>query len=556
MKKLFLIILIIIGFIPLLGLFHSGLPITHDGKDHVARIANFYQNLQEGNLIPRWAGNLNWGYGHPILEFLYPLPSYIASVSHLIGFSFIDSAKIVFGIGMLASAVGMYLWLGEFLPIPAAFIGGVIYLFTPYRFVEVYVRGDIGENLAFVFMPLTLLFIYRLYKKGKDSGPARMTICLTAISFASLMLSHNAIVLMYFPFIIFYCLYLSYMSKDKFYMLRTTCYSLLLGFALSAFFWVPALLEGKYTLRNIVTAGEYTSRYVSFPQLLYGPWSFGGTGQFSVQLGIINWIVLFTSVCIVFILWKKKDKNFLLTISLLLYTMAAIFLMLPLSQGIWQKIMLLQNFQFPWRFLAIPLFTTSVLGAIIVSLIPKPFYKFVIFLLLLLILFFNKDYWHAKGYLYHSDQFFSAVYNSTTDTGESSPIWSVRFMEKQPKKHVEVIAGKAMVTPLQRNMTKHVYAVTAITEAGLRENTIYFPGWEVLQDGKEIPIQYQDPHNRGIITFSVAKGRHMITVVYTETKLRLVADVISLLSLLSVVIVLSVTYVTKNPLLRYNKENQ
>ncbi|HSW88834.1 MAG TPA: hypothetical protein VLG12_06755, partial [Candidatus Saccharimonadales bacterium] len=459
-------------------------------------------------------------------------------------------------------------------------------------------RGDIGENLAFVFMPLTLLFIYRMYRSSlsrhpgsgsesrinnpNDSGRARMTngleklyIILTAISFASLMLSHNAIVLMYFPFILFYCLYLSYMSKDKFYMLRTTCYSLLLGFTLSAFFWVPALLEGKYTLRNIVTAGEYAKRYVSLEQLIYGPWSFGGTGQFTVQLGIVNWIVFIVSVWIGFVLWKRKDKKFFLTVGLLLFTIAAIFLMLPLSQSIWQKIMLLQNFQFPWRFLAIPLFTTSVLGAIIVSeslchpglsriLFPILNKRFrtsrndilLVGILTIIILFFNKDYWHAKGYLYHSDQFFSAVYNSTTDTGESSPIWSVRFMEKQPKKHVEVIAGKAMVTPLQRNMTKHVYAVTAITEAGLRENTIYFPGWEVLQDGKEIPIQYQDPHNRGIITFSVAKGRHMITVVYTETKLRLVADVISLLSLLSVVIVLSVTYVTKNPLLRYNKENQ
>ncbi|HSW87830.1 MAG TPA: hypothetical protein VLG12_01585, partial [Candidatus Saccharimonadales bacterium] len=171
MKKLFLGILIIIGFIPLVGLFHPGLPITHDGKDHVARIANFYQNLQEGNLIPRWAGNLNWGYGHPILEFLYPLPSYIASVFHLIGFSFIDSAKIVFGIGLLASGVCMYLWLAEFLSIPAAFIGGMLYMFTPYRFVEVYVRGDIGENLAFVFMPLTLLFIYRMYRSSLSRHP-------------------------------------------------------------------------------------------------------------------------------------------------------------------------------------------------------------------------------------------------------------------------------------------------------------------------------------------------------------------------------------------------
>src|SRR4029079_11396276 len=105
----------IIGLIPLIGLFHSGLPLTHDGMDHVARIANFYQSLSEGNIIPRWAANLNWGYGHPILEFLYPLPSYLASFFHFIGFSLVGSTKIVFGIGIVLSLVSMYLWLSQFL---------------------------------------------------------------------------------------------------------------------------------------------------------------------------------------------------------------------------------------------------------------------------------------------------------------------------------------------------------------------------------------------------------------------------------------------------------
>ena len=89
----------LISIFPLLDLAHPGLPITHDGQDHVARIANFYANLEEGNIVPRWASNLNWGYGHPILMFLYPLPSYVASIFHFFGFSLVDSVKIVFAAG-------------------------------------------------------------------------------------------------------------------------------------------------------------------------------------------------------------------------------------------------------------------------------------------------------------------------------------------------------------------------------------------------------------------------------------------------------------------------
>ena len=91
-----LIILIILSIIPIIDLLQPGLPLTHDGKDHVARIANFYQNLDEGVIIPRWGGNLNWGYGHPVLMFLYPLPSYFASFFHFLGNSLVDSVKIVF----------------------------------------------------------------------------------------------------------------------------------------------------------------------------------------------------------------------------------------------------------------------------------------------------------------------------------------------------------------------------------------------------------------------------------------------------------------------------
>src|SRR3989338_998222 len=97
-KYLMLVLIVAIGLIPLLDLFRQGMFLSHDGQDHVVRIANFYQSLSEGNLIPRWAANLNWGYGHPILMFLYPLPSYLASLFHGIGFSFVMSVKLIFGV--------------------------------------------------------------------------------------------------------------------------------------------------------------------------------------------------------------------------------------------------------------------------------------------------------------------------------------------------------------------------------------------------------------------------------------------------------------------------
>jgi len=286
-----------------LSLIHLGLPITHDGQDHVARIANFYQNLVEGNLIPRWAGNLNWGFGHPILEFLYPLPSYIASFFHLAGFSLVDSVKIVNGLGMVLSLFFMFLWLKQFLGKEPALLGAFLYAYAPYRFVDLYVRGDVGETLAFAFVPLVLYFIFKLYKKA-DFKYALFG----SLSLALLILAHNAISLMLVPFIGTYGLILIYFSKNrKTFTLQLICL-FILGFTLAAFFWIPALLEGKFTLRNIVTKGDYLDRFVSIKSLIYGSWSYGGTGQFTQQLGIMQWLALMLSPFLAFFLWFKKDK--------------------------------------------------------------------------------------------------------------------------------------------------------------------------------------------------------------------------------------------------------
>jgi len=162
MKKFIPWMVIILLMLPILSLIRPGLPDGHDTQDHVARIANFYQSLSEGNLVPRWAGNLNWGYGHPILMFLYPLPSYAASLFHYIGFSFVDSTKLVFGVSYIVSGLTMYLWMSSAFGKRAGFISALLYTFAPYRFVDLYVRGAIGEHVAFVFPPLIFFFLYKI----------------------------------------------------------------------------------------------------------------------------------------------------------------------------------------------------------------------------------------------------------------------------------------------------------------------------------------------------------------------------------------------------------
>lgn len=527
MKQKYIFVLILLASIPLLDFLHPGLPITHDGQDHVARIANFYQNLSEGVVIPRWAASLNWGYGHPILMFLYPLPSYIASFFHFLGFSLVDSTKIVFGLAYIASGLSMYLWLKSVFGKEAGFLGGFLYMFAPYRFVDLYVRGAIGEHVAFIFPPLIFYFLLKLALSKKYSY---WYIIGVSFSLGALILSHNAISLMFLPIIFLYSLYLLWQHKDKKLLAISHTLSAIFGFGISAFFWIPAFFEGRYTLRDIVVVGEYASRFTDFKNFFWSEWNYGGTGQFSVQIGFIQWFLVLLSILIMPLIYKSK-KTFWFVAGTLIVFIVSLFLMTPSAKPIWETVTTLQKFQFPWRFLSITVFISAIIGGFVISSLPQHRRFLIVILISIATLFFNKDYWHAKDFLLKPEGFYTGIYYSTTDTGESSPIWSVRFMEKEAPAHIEVIAGKAEIRDQKRISTYHTYDIKVIEQARIRENTLFFPGWEVFVDGNNTPIEFQDPGSRGLITFFVDPGAHRVEVKFRETRLRFIANVISAVTL-------------------------
>ncbi len=536
--KVFILFLIIVSLLPVLSLLFPGLPITHDGQDHVARIANFYQSLTEGNIIPRWAGNLNWGYGHPILEFLYPLPSYIASIFHFGGLSLVDATKIVLALGMVLSPLFMYLWLSQFSSKYSALFGAVLYTYAPYRFVETYVRGDIGENLAFIFVPLVLYFMHKVYKTYSYNY-----VILGLLSLALLILSHNAISLMLSPFIFLYAFILIFLSNKRKELFFKLGFLILLGFTLSMFFWLPALWEGKYTLRNIVTKGGYVGRFVDLKSIIYSPWNYGISGQFTVQFGPFQWLAILLSP-ITLLLLKKNREKYLLSALLIFYTLVSIFLMFPVSDFIWSRIILLQNFQFPWRFLALVVFTSSALCCLFLDVISKKEnVKLVVLVFILIVVVISSFYWKPKAYQQKPETFYTGIYESTTDTGESAPIWSVRFMEKRPNAHMEVIDGKAVIKEVKRKTNYHKYEVKVLQKTLFRENTLYFPGWEIKANGVSQNIEFQNMTYRGVMLFSLDKGDYVVEMSYKETKLRLISDIVSLVSVIAVLLFITFRFV-------------
>ena len=532
-KSIIAIVLIIsLSLFPLKEFLKYKIFEAHDTTSHIARLAVFFESLSQGNLVPRWGGNLNFGYGHPVIMFLYPLQNYLGSLIHFLGIDFVDSIKTIFILAYVLSGLFMYLWVNDFWGSLPGFIAAAFYLFAPYRFVNLYVRGALGEHLCLTFVPLACFAIYRLVKKSSLKYFIMTSLCL-----AALITAHNAVSLMFLPIIFFY--FLSLAKKNLKQNPTNLFLSLALGFCLSAFFWLPAFFEGKYTLRYQVTTPEiFQERYLILKQLFYSPWGYGlaqekeRQSQFTVQVGTAQWLVLALTLVFFGKIKKKLKKEFKLVLITIFSFITACFLMLKNSVFLLKIITVLPQFQFPWRFLSVPVFSASILAASLVKTSPQKLKKFIFIFLLGLTVIPTVSMWKAQGDTKlkdTSDKYFLEGYQGTTETGESTPRWSIRFMESSPPQKIQVVSGEIENFQIKIWLNNlHEYIVQAKAPSQIADNTLYFPGWKVWVNGKLVPIEFQDQNWRGIITFPVQVGINEVKVKFTETKIRLFADLLSL----------------------------
>lgn len=526
--------ILVISLLPLFPFFHEGIPLTHDGRIHIARIANFYASLMEGNIVPRWASNLNWGYGSPIIEFVYPLTSYLASLFHVVGFSLIDSTKLVFSFAFIFSVFTMYVWVSAQWGRASGMIAAILYTFSPYRFVDLYVRGALGEHVAFIFPPLICWSLLCLARYPKRSLASMIVV---GVSTAGLILSHNALSVIFLPIIGIYGIYLYfYETKQKYTFAFFGLIGLIFGFLFSAFFWVPAVFEQKYILIDKVTKGAYGGGFTAWNRFISSQWNYGGGSEFSKEIGISGWIAIIGSFWCIGNAKQRRDKWIIG--GCLFFFFIALFLMTPQSASIWEKAPFMVKLQFPWRFLSLTTFLAAVVGGITIPHMLRLFFysentrRFLYLVFCVLSIVITSNMWHPNAYINFPDEYFTGIFDGTTDTGEASPIWSVRFMEHRPKNRIEVINGKAIIEEGFRNTTTRAYTIKSENEVQLVENTLYFPGWNVLVDNIKVPIEFQSPIHRGLMTFFVPKGIHTVTILFGDTKVRRMANWLSALSVI------------------------
>lgn len=516
-SKAFLLIFFL-SLLPLLSIFvTTDLPHTHDGVVHLSRMAAYFKALRDGHILPRWAGDLNYGYGLPLFNFIYHTPYLVSAAFLSLGLSLVMTFKLVISISYILAGIFMYLFAKSFFKNEKiAFLVALFYQFAPFRLVELLMRGSYGELYTYTLLPLVLYGLTKFFAETR----VRYFI-LAALSTGLLVLSHNSISLMFFGVLALFVLLFA--PNGRFGLLGIL--ALLLGLLISSFYWLPAIFEHRYTYGDLFMKDLFRTHFPPIFQLILpNPLNDPRlqTGGIPVQIGFFHVLALVSLLLV-----RKKLATFCLVI-----TGIAVFFMSKLSLPLWEHISLLRQFQFSWRLLALVSFASAlaVAGFFQLSIFKK---RWLYPLLIVIVVVSTAFYWRpAEGFdkINHEGQFWNYPLN-TTYFGETDVIWSAGPAKAYPPAQAEVIDGAATLGNFSQKTQTHAYSVSAQTNIRLVDHTQYFPGWRVSVDGTKTPIQFQDASWRGQITFDVPKGEHAIKVSFEETPLRLAADVVSFATL-------------------------
>lgn len=462
-----------------------GFFVSDDGNWMIIRLSAFYQSLREGQFPVRFLGRLNHGYGYPVANFLYPGFMYIGSVIHLIGFSFVNTVKLLFAGSIAVGTLYIYAWLKKYFSSASSAVGAIAYAGAPYLLFDIYRRGSVGEVLALAWAAMGL---YSIASKKP---------WLLSISTTLIIVSHNSLALLFLGLL---ALYISVLREWKTYWVMFG-----LGVGMATFFWFPALYETKYVAfntMNVSNPGEYFLTAASASLLGYG--------------GVLA------------ILWSlfirkpyQKEKWFFGMIFLF-----TVFMVLPVSGFLWNIPFLTRVIQFPYRLLSISVCIGTWFVAYVcdnAKNIPK--YVFIILFLALAIWGVASESRQIRRTV-EPEGYYTTNEATTTVRDEYMPKWvSVKPLVRAQKRY-NFFSGQGTVS-VNNVTTQTIDIVVHAREASVLEiNTLYYPGWGATIDGVQVKIHYDNPY--GVMRIAVPAGDHRLIVAFRETISRFAADSISL----------------------------
>lgn len=480
-------------------LFRPGFFLTDDAEWMVIRLTAFYQSFREGQFPVRYLGRLNYQYGYPVANFLYPGFMYLGTLIHLLGFTFVDSVKLLFIIPTFVTGLALYFWLKDKYSGLSAFAGAVAAVSAPYYLFDIYKRGSVGEILAMSFGVISFIALER----------GRYYLLPPAV--AMLVISHNTMAV-FFMMLIFAYIWIAKLFRS--------ILPVILGVGSTCFFWLVVILEQKYVVFSKTGIAK--------------PFEYFASGENIQLVGFISIACFFG----VLVRAGKIKPN--LTVWFFMATYAiSVFFATPLSAPFWGFSDITRFVQFPFRFLALSILAVPVIVAFVAYNLKI---RLRLMLTALIVMFAGYTAYTMQLKLIYFDKpeiLYTTNEATTTVADEYLPKWVQAKPVTHPQNRASIISGHADIIKQQINTQVYKLYIRAADVSLLQLNNIYYPGWGVIINGQPAEITFDNP--LGLIQVTVPKGNNEVYASFRETPGRFIVDMVSL-----VCIVISVIYMVSH----------
>ena len=529
-KYLFLLIIAVLGLSVSWPLIRSGY-FSHQDDLQIIRIFEMRKCFSNFQIPCRWVPDMGWGNGFPLFNF-YGVSTYYlgAIISYFIGF--LNTSKLLFFIALTAGSFGIYLLVKDIWGKYAGLTSAALYLFAPYKALDIYIRGALSESMALTLIPFVFYFGYKLITSSNKKTNSIYFIVLLFL----FLITHNIMTVIFLPILLLWLVY--WLVVTKFKSIKLVIATLLFAFGLSSFFVLPAFLEKNLVQTESLTRFEldYRANFVSIKQLFidrvwgYGTSIPGPEGRMNFQIGWPHWILSLLSVVYIFSKKIKKETK-LLVAGIAGVFLLSIFMTHNKSTFIWERINILTFFQFPWRFLSLSIFTASILGGFVISVFKEKWQIFLSVLIITLSVLLNWSYFKPREF-----------YNITDSEKLSGELWEQQrggaILDYLPKTALEpreaaptsplIILGEADITNFINRSNSWKFNANVLEDSQIDIPTYYFPNWVVTVNDKIYPSNHDNLLGR--ISINLDKGSHEVQGRFKNSPLRTIANVLSLLS--------------------------
>lgn len=534
------ILIIVVSLIICIPLANKELNIYRDdGVQHVCRLIGTYQTLASDEFLPMIMPNFCNNFGYSWNIFYSPLTAYAPLIFKIFNFSFVNCLKIFMVAITIISGITMYKFVDKVTKNKKiATFAAMLYVLTPYRITDMYIRVAIAELTSFIFIPIIFNGLYTLLNEEKTSY-------LLAWGTIGLILTHTVITLYVAILCFIYLLVYIRKLKNKI-IVKNLVLNLLIIILATSFYWVGLLQHYFAASYEVFVPGrmEVGNKLEYFKTQFYQLFYTKQEQHMVYAIGLVTVIGLILTP----IAWKKIQKEYKRTYVLFLI-LGIILTIMTLTIFPFEKLPgIFKMLQFTFRLYEFTSFFFAFIAAINYGILIKDFKVYDTIILIIVVILLLVPYKGKIDYNIEKDEeILIRGVSVTENTGRVHA--GMASMEYLPSKAFKVLNSyiatrkdvpiilnnnSVQISNYNKSGTNMYFEISNVeADTNIELPYIYYLGYRINVNGKE--IKYSESDN-GFVQVNIDKDMctnkdTVVTVKYTGTNAMIVSFAVSIISL-------------------------